>query len=254
VQSSTAGTVAGTVTFTIGGTTVGTASVTAGASGTGTATLAVSSATTALGFTAGSDTITAAYGGDSIYAASSGTAAITVTNPGITMTVGNMTIPSASAGNGASSTITITSTQGYTGTVNLTASAPSLNAGYSLGATSLAISSGGTASTTITIQTLAASLQKGAQGNSQGTTNRLIVGAGAAGFGVFFLLGIPGFRKRRWPAATSLLLLGVLGTMMGCGSSTSGAATAGAYTVTVTATDSSNNTITTSAAFTVTIQ
>jgi subtilase family serine protease len=254
VQSSTAGTVAGTVTFAIGGTTVGTAPVTAGASGTGTATLAVSSATTALGFTAGSDTITAAYGGDSIYAASSGTAAITVTNPGITMTVGNMTIPSASAGNSASSTITITSTQGYTGTVNLTASAPSLNAGYSLGATSLAISGGGTASTTITIQTLAASLQKGAQGNSQGTTNRLIVGAGAAGFGVFFLLGIPGFRKRRWPAATSLLLLGLLGTMMGCGSSTSGAATAGAYTVTVTATDSSNNTITTSAAFTVTIK
>jgi hypothetical protein len=169
------------------------------------------------------------------------------------MTVGNMTISSASAGNSASSTITVTSTQGYTGTVSLTANAPALNAGYSLGATSLPIASGGSATTTITIQTIAAALQKGAQGNSQGTANRLIVGAGA-GFGVFFLLGLPGFRKRRWPVATSLLLLGMVGTMMGCGSSTSGAATAGAYTVTVTATDSSNNTITTSAAFTVTIQ
>jgi hypothetical protein len=128
-----------------------------------------------------------------------------------------------------------------------------LNAAYSLGATSLAISSGGNASTTITIETIAASLQKGLQGNSQGTTNRLIVGAGA-GFGFFLLLGLPGFRKRRWPVATSLLLLGMVGTMMGCGGGTSGAATAGTYTVTVTATDSSNATITTSANFTVTVQ
>ncbi len=253
VQSSTAGTLAGTVTFTIGGATVGTAPVTAGASGLGTATLAVSSATPTLGFTAGSDTVTAAYGGDSLYGASSGTAAITVTNPGITMTVGNMTIASASPGAAGTSTITITSTQGYSGTVNLTASAPSLNAGFALGATSLAIASDGTATTTITIETIAASLQKEAQGNSQGTTNPMVVVAGV-GFGVIFLLGVPGFRKKRWPMATSLLLLGVLGTLMGCGGGTGGAAPAGTYTVTVTATDSSNSAITTSANFTVTIQ
>ena len=40
VHSSTVGTVAGTVTFTVGGAAVGTAPVTAGASGVGTATLA----------------------------------------------------------------------------------------------------------------------------------------------------------------------------------------------------------------------
>jgi subtilase family serine protease len=253
VKSSTAGTVAGAVTFTVAGTTVGTAPVTAGASGVGTATLAISSATETLGFTAGSDTITAAYGGDSLYSASSGTVAITVTNPGMTMTVGNMTIPSTSPGANGTSTITITSTQGYSGTVALTANAPSLNAGYALAATSLAIASNGSATTTITIQTIAASLQSGAQGNSQGGTNRLIRIAGV-GFGLIFLLGIPGFRKKRWPVATSLLLLGVLGTLMGCGGGTGGAATAGTYTVTVTATDSSNSAITTSANFTVTIQ
>ena len=60
VQSSAGGALAGTVTFTVGGATMGTAPVTAGASGLGTATLAVSSATQTLGFTAGSDTITAA--------------------------------------------------------------------------------------------------------------------------------------------------------------------------------------------------
>ena len=253
VKSSTAGAVAGTVTFAIGGTTVGTAPVTAGASGLGTATLAISSATETLGFTSGSDTITAAYGGDSLYGASSATAAITVTNPGMTMTVGNMTIPSASPGASGTSTITITSTQGYSGTVALKANAPSLNAGYALAATSLAITSNGSATTTISIQTVAASSQSGLQGSSQGGTNRLI-GIAGVGFGFIFLLGIPGFRKKRWPVATSLLLLVVLGTLMGCGGGTAGAAPAGTYTVTVTATDSSNSAITTSANFTVTIQ
>jgi hypothetical protein len=137
--------------------------------------------------------------------------------------------------------------------VTLTANAPSLNAGYSLAATSLAIASNGSATTTISIQTIAASLQSGTQGNSQGGTNRLISIAGV-GFGLIFLLGIPGFRRRRWPVATSLLLLGVLGTLMGCGGATAGAAPAGTYIITVTATDSSNSAITTSANFTVSIQ
>ena len=252
VQSSTAGTLAGTVTFSMGGATVGTGSVTAAASGVGTATLVVSSATPTLGFTAGSDTITAAYGGDSLYSASSGTAAITVTNPGMTMTVGNMTISSASPGASSTSTITI-STQGYTGTVALTATAPSLSASYAFGATSLAIASNGSATTTISIETVAASAQKGLQANLQGTTSRL-AGAAGVGLGAILLIVLPGFRKKRWPVVTSLLLLGMLGTMMGCGGGTGGAAPPGTYTVTVTATDSSNSAITASANFTVTIQ
>jgi hypothetical protein len=169
------------------------------------------------------------------------------------MTVGNMTISSASPGASGTSTITITSTQGYTGTVSLAANAPALNATYALGATSLAIAGNGSASTTITIETIAASLQKGAQGNSQGTTNKLIRIAGV-GFGGILLLVLPGFCKRRWPLVTSVLLLGVLGTMTGCGGGTGGAAPAGTYMATVTATDSSNTAITTSANFTVTIQ
>jgi hypothetical protein len=169
------------------------------------------------------------------------------------MTVGNMTISSASPGASGTSTITITSTQGYSGTVSLTANAPSLNANYALGANSLAVASNGSASTTITIETIAASLQKGAQGNSQGTTNGLI-GIAGMGVGAIFLLALPGFPRRRWPLVTSLLLLGVLGTMTGCGGGSGGAAPAGTYTITVTATDSSNTAITTSANFTVTIQ
>ena len=90
------------------------------------------------------------------------------------MTAGNMTIPSTSPGASGTSTITITATQGYSGTVTLTANASSLNAGYALAATRLAIASNGSATTTISIQTIAASLQSGTQGNSQGGTNRLI--------------------------------------------------------------------------------
>ena len=86
VQSATAGTLAGNVTFTIGSTTVGTAAITPGASGAGSATLSVASATTALGFAVGSNTVVATYGGDANYSSSSGSATVTVTNPGITIT------------------------------------------------------------------------------------------------------------------------------------------------------------------------
>jgi hypothetical protein len=258
VQSTTAGTIAGTVTFTIGSTTVGTATVTPGASGTGTATLAVSSATPALGFAAGTNTVTATYGGDSDYADSSGTASVTVTNPGITMTVPNMTISSSSPGNSGTSTITLTSTGGYAGTVNLTAAAASLNADYAISPTAVVLASGGTGTAVISIETVSASLRKGTGGNFRkaATTNR--IAAGAVALGCIFLLAIPGFRRRqRWPMLTALLLLGGLSAGIGCGGGGGGGgggSPAGTYTVTVTATDSSNTAITTSTNFTVTIQ
>ena len=120
VQSATAGTLAGNVTFTIGSTTVGTAAITPGASGAGSATLSVASATTALGFAVGSNTVVATYGGDANYSSSSGSATVTITNPGITIQATNVTI-SASPGNTGTSTITLTSTGGYAGTANVSA-------------------------------------------------------------------------------------------------------------------------------------
>ena len=68
--------------------------------------------------------------------------------------------------------------------------------------------------------TVAASIKAGAGGNLKQSTptsnNRVIAGAAAA-FGCIFLLGIPGFRKKRWPMLTALLLLGALSAGMGCG-------------------------------------
>lgn len=257
VNSSTAGTIAGKVGFVVGNATVVAVPVTAGASGVGSAALTLS-ATAANGFAVGSNTVTATYYGDTQYASSSATLPVPVTSPGsITMTVGNMTISSASPGSTGTSTITLTSTGGYAGTVNLTATASTLNAQYAISPSPVVLTSGGTGTATISIQTVAASLVKGKSGNFQKApnSNRVIAGAAVA-FGCILLLGIPGFRrKHRWPMLTALLLLGGLGAGIGCGGGgTSGGSPAGTYTVTVTATDSSNSAITTSTNFTVTIQ
>ncbi len=255
VQSTTGGTVAGTVTFTIGTTTVGTQPVTAGASGTGTATLAVSSATPALGFTAGTDTIVAAYGGDSSYAGSSGNATVTVTNPDITVSAANVTISSPSPGNSGTSTVTVTSTGGYTGTVNLTATTTA-NIGGGLGNASVAVSTTTPGTTTLTIQTVAAtgSERKAPGGNLRKMVTK-VAAAGGTAAGCILLLLIPGIRRRRWPAALVMLVFLGVSAGLGCGSGGGGGgAPAGTYTVTITATDSSNANITATGTCTVIIQ
>ena len=260
VTSSTAGTIAGQVEFTIGTVTLPPVQVTSGASGSATASTTVA-ATAANGFAAATTAITASYGGDSAYAASTSPAvSITVTNPALTMTVANMTISSSSPGSTGSSAISVTSTGGYAGTVNFTATAATLNASYTIVPTSVAIASGATGTATISIQTIAADIRKAAGGNlrkaaTSSSNNRVLVGTAAA-FGFIFLLGIPGFRKKRWPMLTILLLLGALGAGIGCGGGggSSGGSPSGTYTVTVTATDSATASITVSTNFTVTIQ
>ena len=232
--------------------------ITPGATGTGTASYTVSNVQTSQGFVVGSTTITAHYTGTSAYAASTGTAPITVTNPTITMTVANMTISGSSPGNTGTSAIAVTSMGGYAGTVNLTATAATLNASYMITPTAVTIASGATGMASISIQTVAAAIKEGVGGNLKHSTptsnNRAIAGAAAA-FGCIFLLGIPGFRKKRWPMLTVLLLLGALSAGLGCGGGgPSGASPKGTYTVTVTGTDSVNNAITVSTNFTVTIQ
>jgi subtilase family serine protease len=256
-----AGTLTGPMTFTTGGATIGTVKqVTIGAGNTATATLTVN-ATASLGFAAGTDTITATYGGDTYNATSSGTTTATVSNPGITLSATNMTISSPSPGNSGNSTVTLTSTGGYAGTAALTASASTLNANYGFGSTgaqtvNVALSSGGTGSTTITITTIAATgnLQKSPAGNFRKTAAR-IAAAGGTAAGCILLLLIPGIRRKRWPVALAMLVFLSVGAGMGCGGGgPAGAAPAGTYTVTISAADSSNANITGSTTFTVTIQ
>jgi hypothetical protein len=258
VQSTTPGTVAGNVAFTIGSTSIGSAAVTPGASGMGTATLVVNPVST--GFTTPSSTIVATYGGDSSYTSSSGSATVTVTNPAITLSATNVTISSPSPGNSGTSTITLTSTGGYAGNAILSASG-SVNVTYGFGSTgsqnaTVALTSGGTGSTTITLTTVAASgnLQKSPAGNFRMTAAR-IAAAGGTAAGCILLLLIPGIRRKRWPVALAMLVFLSVGAGMGCGGGGSaGGAPAGTYTITISAADSSISSITGSTTFTLTIK
>jgi hypothetical protein len=253
VTGQTAGTLTGPVTFTTAGTTIGTVKqVTLGAGNTATATLTVTTAAS-LGFVAGTDTITATYGGDGFNATSSGTTTVAVTNPGITVAATNMTISSPNPGNTGTSTITLTSTGGYSGTVALVASGPStLNVDGVFGSSSIPLSVGGSATTTLTITTVAAggNIRKGPAGNVRKTQ---IAVAGGTVAGCLLLLLIPGIRRKRWPVALVMLVFLSVGAGLGCGGGTGGGTPAGTYTVTVTATDSSNANITGSTTFTLTI-
>ncbi len=261
VSGTTAGTLTGPMTFTTGGKTIGTVQqVTIAPGNTATASLMVN-ASASLGFVAGTDTITATYGGDTYNATSNGTTTATVSNPSITLSATNMTISSPNPGNSGTSTITLTSTGGYAGTAVLTASASTLNANYGFGSTgaqtaNVALSSGGTGSTTITITTVQASgnFKKSPAGNVHKTAAR-IAAAGGTAAGCILLLLIPGIRRKRWPVALAMLVFLSVGAGMGCGGGgPAGAAPAGTYTVTVSAVDSSNSNITGSTTFTVTIQ
>jgi subtilase family serine protease len=260
VTGSTAGTLTGPITFTTGNSTIGKVQqVSIGAGNTATATLTVN-ATASLGFTPGSDIITATYGGDTFNATSNGMTTVTVSNPGITLSATNITISSPSPGNSATSTITLTSTGGYSGTANLSASG-SIDATYGFGSTgaqtaSVALSSGGTGSTTITITTVQASgnFKKSPAGNFRKTAAR-IAAAGGTAAGCILLLLIPGIRRKRWPAALVMLVFLSVGAGLGCGGGgPAGGAPAGTYTITIGAVDSSNTNITGSTTFTLTIQ
>jgi Pro-kumamolisin, activation domain/Bacterial Ig-like domain (group 3) len=245
VSGSTAGTLTGPVTFTTNGKTIGTVNqVTLGPGNTATASLPVTAATASLGFTPGSDTITATYGGDSFNAGSSGTVTVTVTNPSITVAATNVTISSPSPGNTGTSTITLTSTGGYTGTANLSAtSATSLNISGTISPASVALTSGGTGTATLTFTTVAAS------GNvKKGLGGRVAIAGGTVA-GCILLLLIPGIRRKRWPVALVMLVFLSVGAGLGCGGGTGGGVPAGTYAITVTAVDSSNTNITGSTTF-----
>jgi len=248
VTGTTAGTLTGPMTFTTGGVTIGKVSqVTLGSGNTATATLTVTSSAS-LGFAAGTDTITASYGGDTFNAASSGTTNITVTNPSIGISATNITISSPSPGNSATSTITLTSMGGYAGTATLSASS-TLNASGTFGSTNIVLSAGGTASTTLTVTTIAAS---GSVKKGLGTAKLAVAGGTFAG--CLLLLLVPGIRRKRWPAALVMLVFLSVGAGLGCGGGTGGGSPAGTYTVTVSAVDSSNSNITGTGTFTVTVQ
>ncbi len=241
---------AGTVQFVIDGTDAGSA-VTLSSSG-----VATYSYTPA---TAGSHTIVANYtpSNSSVNSASSGTLTITVSsssssNESFTLSATSVTVTPGSSG---TSTVTVTPSGGFTGAIALSISAPSSLTNACFTYTNPSVSTSGTETNgAVTINTSEsacastgskriAALGTGSAAGGSGLTRAF---SGVA-FASFLLIGLPGLRRRRWPALCALLLFASITlAVSGCGSNSSTSTTstttpAGTYTLTLTGTNSALN-------------
>jgi hypothetical protein len=201
-------------------------------------------------FTAGTDTLTVTYSGDSTYATSTGTATVTVTAS--TAATGTFSISATSpaavtAGSSGSSTITVTASGSYAGTASLTCTLTTSPSSAvdpptcTLSPTSVTLSTSATSGTvTASIATTAAStttpVTDVARLRSKGTG---WMGSAVLALLVFF--GVPA-RRRGWRSMLgALALVAALATLSGCGDfwqapsgDTAGGTTSGTYTFTVT--------------------
>jgi hypothetical protein len=246
-----------TVTVTVSGssgTPTGNISLTAGSStviGTGTLVAGVATITVPGNtLSAGSDTLTAAYGGDNVYGSLTGTGTVTVTESTYALTASAATPTSVTPGGTATSTISGTTTNPntfYTGTVTLNSctmtsssvtnpvSPPTCTVSGTITYTSGTASGTGTAtvSTTSNLALL-----------EPGPASKGWLGAGGGAVLAFLVfLGIPA-RRRTWRAMLGLVvLLAALGSLSACGggsiSTTQNTATsAGTYNFSVSGTAS----------------
>jgi trimeric autotransporter adhesin len=192
---------------------------------------------------AGSDTITAAYSGDTNYTKATASAAVTVTiPPSIAITSSSVTITAPGSTTGNTSTITVTPAGGFTGSVSLAAALTSSPAGavdpptFNFGSTSSVAITGTTPGTaTLTILTSAVS---SASLNSPKLFRSITSDAAFAYLLVF--LSLRRKRKSMGAIALSFFLLAFTASLSGCSSGsntpTNPGTTPGAYTVTVTGT------------------
>ncbi len=213
---------------------------------------------------AGVDKLTVNYSGDSVYAAGSGSTTVTVTASAFALAATNPA--GISPGGGGSSTITLSSTTDYSGTVTLTCALTTSPAGASdlptcsptSGAGTITVTAGtpgGTGSVTVTTTAATTSMKRPPIGGWAEA------GSGAV-LALLVFFGIPA-RRRGWRAMLgAFILLVTLGSLAACGgggSSSGGGGggnpgtTAGSYTFTVTGTGSDPSKTTGTATFTVTV-
>ena len=249
-----------------GATPTGTVTLTGGGYTSAAVTLSGGNATIAIpanSLSAGTDTLTVSYSGDSNYVAGTGTASVTVTASVFTLAA---TTPAAVApGSPATSTVTVTTATGYAGTVTLACALTTSPAGAtdlptcSAGSSAVTLSSGATTGTaTITVSSTSAS--SGALvWPKAGGKGRGWAGTGGAVLAFLVLLVTPA-RRRSWRSMLGALVLMVaLGTLAGCAgkktppTTSNLGTTAGSYTFTVTGTGSPSVTPAPTTTFTVTV-
>jgi hypothetical protein len=201
----------------------------------------------------GTDTLTGSYSGDSNYSSATGVNSVTVTaaeTPTFTV-IGTPVSVSPGATTGNTSTITVTSVDGFTGSVTLTAAIISSPAGAQDLPTLSFVSAGvvnvtpGTA--TLTISTTAATSGALARPVRPGARWYTANGTGLVAIALLIGIGI-GVPTRRHSGRVRLgllvLLVTLIGGLLACGGSGSGGGgnsgtTPGTYTVTVTGTSGS---------------
>jgi subtilase family serine protease len=254
-----------------GATPTGTVTLTSGSYSSGAKTLSSSGTCTAAScvitipansLSAGTDTLTATYSGDSYYYSATGTASVSVTKSIFALSA---TTPSSIAPGGtATSTITVSSSTLYSGTVTLTCALTNYPSGAqylpscSNGSNTVTLSSSSSSGTaTVTVSTTAATASLAIPklpGKGRGWEGT----GGGAMLAFLVFLGIPA-RRRSWRSILGVLvLMAALGSLAACGGGSTGSTgtsgtTAGTYTFTVTGTGNDSNTTTETTTFTVTV-
>jgi hypothetical protein len=244
----------GSVTFFDGSASLGAVTLTAGAAALSTSSLA-----------SGTHTITAQYGGDANFTASTSSAlSQVVVTPDYALGANSIT-DTVIAGTSASYTINVTPSNGYNGTVTLRCGTLPSKAQCTFNPT-FVTPAGAAVHATLTISTAAAttaSMSAPARPNSKpGATTFL---ASLTGLGLFGLVlaGNGSKRNRRKLVLFGILLLVMTFTLIGCGGSNSSNSTpptqvpgtpAGSYTVAVTGTGTGTGTPTHSMNLTLVVQ
>jgi subtilase family serine protease len=236
-------------------------------------TAGTASATYQIAFsTAGTHQVVAHYSGDATFAASTGAIQVSVPNTGsFTLKATGATIVQGSEG---ASTITVTPSGGYTGTVDITPS--SSTASFCYFTTTALVSGTSAVQTTMTFDTNLTNcgltnaqsgsgkklFQAGGQKASLSSHSSPSIAAAAFSFAGLFLAGFLGWRRRQLRLVCGLLVLGIAGFALsacgGGGSSSSSSSvnytTKGSYLVTLTGQDSASSAISATTTFTLTVQ
>jgi hypothetical protein len=232
----------GTVSFLNGTTTLGTGTL----NGTGTATLT----TTTL--PVGTDSITAQYGGDSVFAVSTSAAvSVVVGAPAFSLSLSPASVSIASGGSGTT-TITATPAFGFASAITFDCSGLPTHATCTFSPATVTLSGSASSTTTLTIATnvASASLQRGLPipRPSERTPLLCIVLLGAIGLlrARQHLRNLTRSHAAVNLSVLALLVLGLAGAaVIGCGGGSSNSTPAGTSTVTITATGGSQTQTTT---------